>query len=64
MKSKVVNSSEPVAKPQDKSSSVCIVCGKPATRQVDGDPSCEEHAELVYEDQLEKYTQQHLNDRT
>lgn len=46
-----------------KSSSVCIVCGSPATRVVDGDPSCEAHAELVYEDQLEKYTQQHLNDR-
>ncbi len=40
--------------------SVCIVCGKPATRVVDGDPSCEEHAELVYEDQVESYTQQHL----
>ena len=39
---------------------VCIVCGKPASSVVDGDPSCDEHIELVYEDQLEKYTLQHL----
>lgn len=38
---------------------VCKICGKPANRLVDGEPSCEEHAELVYEDQLEKYTQKH-----
>ena len=43
-----------------KAASVCIVCGKPATRDIDGDPSCNEHAELVYEDQVETYTQQHL----
>jgi len=35
---------------------VCIICGKPATRSVDGDPSCDDHAELVYEDQVEDYT--------
>jgi len=40
----------------------CRICGKPATRLVDGDPSCEAHAELVYEDQVEKYTQEHLRD--
>jgi hypothetical protein len=40
----------------------CRICGKPATRLVDGDPSCETHAELVYEDQVEKYTQEHLRD--
>ena len=39
---------------------VCVICGKPAARMVDGDPSCEEHAELVYEDQLEDYTLRHL----
>jgi hypothetical protein len=39
---------------------VCVICGKPAARLIDGDPSCEEHAELVYEDQLENYTQDHL----
>lgn len=42
--------------------SVCVVCGKPSTRVVDGQASCEEHAELVYEDQLEDYTQRHLTD--
>lgn len=45
-----------------KAGSVCRICGKPATRLVDGDPSCEAHAELVYEDQVESYTQQHLGD--
>ncbi len=37
----------------------CKICGKPATRLVDGEPSCEEHAELVYEDQVEAYTKEH-----
>jgi len=41
--------------------SICVICGKPSTRLVDGEPSCEEHAELVYEDQLEEYTQEHLS---
>jgi len=45
-----------------KNPSVCVICGKPATRVVDGDPSCEQHAGLVYEDQLERYTQDHLAD--
>jgi hypothetical protein len=52
-------------KPADKSAEsplVCVICGKAATRLVDGDPSCEEHAELVYEDQVESYTQRHLAD--
>ena len=43
-------------------SSTCIVCGKPATTMVDGQPSCEEHIELVYEDQVEDYTKRHLAD--
>jgi len=42
--------------------SVCVICGKPATTLVDGDPSCEEHIELVYEDQLEDYTLRHQTD--
>lgn len=37
----------------------CKICGKPATRLVDGEPSCDEHAELVYEDQVEAYTKEH-----
>ena len=40
--------------------SVCVVCGKPATRKLDGECTCDEHAELVYEDQVESYTQQHM----
>ena len=52
-------SEEQVAGPA-KQPSACVICGKPATRIVDGDPSCEEHVELVYEDQVERYTQQHL----
>jgi len=35
---------------------VCVICGKTATRMVDGEPSCEEHTELVYEDQVEDAT--------
>lgn len=62
MKSKLVKFEKPKSESEVKSSSKCIICGNPATRVVDGDPSCEEHAELVYEDQLEKYTQQHLSD--
>lgn len=42
------------------SKSVCVICGRPATQMVDGDPSCEAHIELVYEDQVESYTQSHL----
>jgi hypothetical protein len=63
VKSKLVKFENPRSESEAKTSSVCIICGKPATRVVDGDPSCDEHIELVYEDQLEKYTQQHLSDR-
>jgi hypothetical protein len=38
---------------------VCTVCKKPATRTVDGEPACEEHAELVYENLVEDYTSTH-----
>jgi hypothetical protein len=41
---------------------VCIICGKPATRMLDGDATCPEHVELAYEDQLEKYTASHLTE--
>jgi len=34
----------------------CVICGKPATTSVDGEPSCEEHIALVYENQVEDYT--------
>jgi len=42
--------------------SVCSICAKPATRLVDGDPSCDQHIEQVYEHQVEDYTVQHLVD--
>jgi hypothetical protein len=61
MKAKEKLEEQPVAIEKiTQSSSVCVVCGKPATRKLDGDPTCDEHAELVYEDQVERYTQQHL----
>lgn len=37
----------------------CVICSKPATTFVDGDPSCDGHVELVYEDQVEEYTKKH-----
>lgn len=37
----------------------CKICGKPASRLVDDEPSCEEHSELVYEDQMEDYIRKH-----
>lgn len=42
--------------------SVCSICGKPATQLVDGDPSCAEHVEQVYEHQVEDFTRSHLSD--
>jgi hypothetical protein len=35
---------------------VCTVCGEPATNKVDGEPSCDKHVALVYENQVEDYT--------
>lgn len=35
---------------------VCTVCGKSATTTVDGEPSCDKHRALVYENQVEDYT--------
>jgi hypothetical protein len=61
MKSKVSKVRRPAAKAA-KAGLVCIICGKPATRVLDGDASCEEHLELVYEDQVEKYTASHLKE--
>jgi hypothetical protein len=40
----------------------CTICHKTATRTVDGEPSCEQHAQLIYEHQLEDYTKKHLAD--
>jgi hypothetical protein len=41
----------------------CTVCGKETIRLVDGEPSCDDHAALVYENQLEDYTKEHLKDK-
>jgi uncharacterized Zn finger protein (UPF0148 family) len=40
----------------------CVLCGKPATQFVDGEPSCALHVEQVYEHQVEDYTRTHLAD--
>lgn len=39
----------------------CVICGKPTLRLVDGEPSCDYHANQVYEHQMEEYIRQHLN---
>jgi hypothetical protein len=41
---------------------ICTMCRKPATQLVDGEPSCADHVEQVYEHQVEDYTSQHLTD--
>jgi uncharacterized Fe-S cluster-containing MiaB family protein len=43
-------------------SNVCTLCGKPATQLVDGEPSCSDHIEQIYEHQVEDYTSKHLSD--
>ncbi len=35
---------------------LCTVCGKPTLRLIDGEPCCDEHAALVYENQFEDFT--------
>jgi hypothetical protein len=50
---------KPTEKSKMEETPKCKICGKPATRLVDGEPSCNEHAELVYEDQVEDYTRKH-----
>jgi|SRR5580700_14264 hypothetical protein len=42
--------------------SVCTMCGKPAIQLVDGEPSCADHVEQVYEHQVEDYASKHLTD--
>jgi hypothetical protein len=41
---------------------VCTMCGKSAIQLVDGEPSCADHVEQVYEHQVEDYTSKHLTD--
>jgi hypothetical protein len=41
-------------------SAVCSICGKPATELVDGEPSCKDHIEQVYEHQVEDFTRARL----
>lgn len=42
--------------------SVCSLCGQPATQSVDGEPSCAAHIEQIYEHQVEDYMSKHLAD--
>lgn len=42
--------------------SVCSLCGRPGTQLVDGEPSCPDHIEQIYEHQVEDYTSKHLVD--
>ena len=39
----------------------CVICGKPTMRLIDGEPSCDYHANQVYEHQMEEYVRKHLN---
>lgn len=48
------------AKTTAKALGVCVICGKPATENLDGEPSCLEHVELVYENQVEDEAAQDL----
>jgi hypothetical protein len=41
----------------------CTICAKPTVRLMDGEPTCDDHAALVYENQVEDYTKEHLSDR-
>ena len=52
-----------VAKPEttkQESAFECSICGKPANQLVDGEPSCGDHIEQVYEHQVEDYTRARL----
>lgn len=50
------------ANKDNKKMPLCTVCLKPATRNVDGEASCDRHAALIYENQLEDYTSKHMAD--
>jgi hypothetical protein len=57
-KTKEVKAEKPASKP----ALACAICGKPTTRLVDGEASCDQHAALVYANQLEDYTLEHAGD--
>lgn len=62
-KSGAVPKATPMTKtdpPKLENPSVCAICGRPAAELVDGEPSCSDHIEQVYEHQLEDYTRAHL----
>lgn len=48
------------AKPVQKHDLCCVICNTPTSRLVDGELSCDRHANLVYENQLEDYTKLHM----
>lgn len=49
-----------VAQPGPQPDQRCVICGRSATRLVDGEPGCDAHANLIYENQLEEYTRAHM----
>ena len=60
----VMKAKKPVAKTTVKGAKVCVICGHPATENVDGEPSCREHVELVYENQVEDEAAKKLGYKT
>jgi len=55
-------SQKPSAEKWRAKSGYCRICGEPATRSVDGEPSCDEHVEQVYERQAGDYTVHNLGE--
>jgi hypothetical protein len=58
----MARSEEKMEKLKEAVANVCTMCGKPAVQLVDGEPSCADHIEQVYEHQVEDYTSKHLSD--
>lgn len=48
------------ARQDEKQDLRCVICNQPTVRLVDGEPSCDYHANQVYENQWEEYTRQRL----
>ena len=48
------------ARPSEVQGLRCVVCDQPTVRLVDGEPSCDTHANRVYEQQWEDYTRQRV----
>jgi hypothetical protein len=50
-----------IPRPDSQPEQRCLICCGPATRLVDGDPSCETHANQVYQEQVDEYIRKHIN---